>query len=539
MSKQRLSHEHRCPQYRGTNRKSHAEFVEDLKSKRDDVIIIGKYVKALEKAKFRFLKCGHECDITPAHILSGRGCPECGRSRRGESQRLSMEIFLERLHKIDSNLVVKGDGIYINNHTLMPLHCNACGYEYKISPHDVLSKRGCPNCHKACTSFLEQFIYHTFTHILSKSKVISREKNTIGVELDIYIPELKAAIEPGSWYWHKNLVAKDWKKHLLCKDKGIRLIAIYDHYDETTAPFDNCLVTHCDLTSRRNTNKLIEMTKAILSEFGLDSNLDINEWEEIKRNAQIDSRRMTTNEFKEELSKINDKIEIIGDFTGANDKIKARCKTCNHEWYVVPTSLRLGSGCPKCAGTLKITNNKFIERLNLLQPNIIPLTGYINNSTNITIKCKVCDYIWSTQPYHLLAKSGRTGCPKCSNKARRTHDDFVAEIAKLSPTIKILGTYVCRREPILVQCSECNKVWQSYPGNLLKGQGCKSCKLKNTIRKRSRKIRCINTGEIFDTLKEAAEKYNISSSAICLCCCKKPKNKHAGGQKWENIDLIG
>ena len=80
-------------------------FVKDLKSLRDDVVITGRYVKALEKTKFRFSKCGHECDITPAHVLSGRGCPECGRSQKGASQRLTMEIFLERLHKIDPNLV--------------------------------------------------------------------------------------------------------------------------------------------------------------------------------------------------------------------------------------------------------------------------------------------------------------------------------------------------------------------------------------------------------------------------------------------------
>lgn len=528
-----LLHGHGCPRCAGVKLKSHAEFVKDLKSLRDDVIITGRYVKALEKTKFRFSKCGHECDITPAHVLSGRGCPECGRSQKGASQRLTMEMFLECLHKIDPNLVVSEGAMYINNHTLMPLHCNACGYEYQIRPHDVLNQRGCPNCHRSCTSFLEQFIYHSFAHILGESKVMSREKTVIGVELDIYVPDLKVAVEPGSWHWHKNMVAKDWEKHLLCKDKGIKLITIYDHYDDATVPFDNCLVTHCDLVSRRNTDKLIEITKKVLSEFGLNSNLGTSEWEKIKKNAQIDSRRMSTEEFREELSKINDKIEIIGDFAGANNRIKAQCKVCNHEWHVRPSSLRLGSGCPKCAGTLKMTHNDFVERLNSLQPNIIPLAEYINIDTSIRIKCKVCGYIWSTQPYHLVAKYNRTGCPKCANKARRTHDDFVEEIATLLPTIKVIGTYVSRNKPILVQCSECGKTWQAYPGNLLRGSSCKSCKFKNTVQQRSKKIRCITTGEIFNTFKEAAEKYNISCSTICLCCNDSSKHKHAGGLEWE------
>ena len=121
-----------CPRCAGVKLKSQAEFVKDLKSLRDDVIITGRYVKALEKTKFRFLKCGHECDITPAHVLSGRGCPECGRSQKGASQRLTMEIFLERLHKIDPNLVASEGATYINNHTLMPLQSLICSYSGRI-----------------------------------------------------------------------------------------------------------------------------------------------------------------------------------------------------------------------------------------------------------------------------------------------------------------------------------------------------------------------------------------------------------------------
>lgn len=127
---------HGCPKCAGTMRKSHAEFVEELKSRRDDVIIVGPYVKALEKTRFRFLKCGHEWDVTPAHILNGRGCPLCAHSRRGASQRLTMERFLKRLHKIDRNLVVREGGKYVNYTTPIPLRCNACKYEYEVKPSD-------------------------------------------------------------------------------------------------------------------------------------------------------------------------------------------------------------------------------------------------------------------------------------------------------------------------------------------------------------------------------------------------------------------
>lgn len=335
---------------------------------------------------------------------------------------------------------------------------------------------GCPNCHRACTSFPEQFIRHAFVRMLGESEVLSRDKTAAGVELDVCIPALRAAVEPGSWYWHRNLVERDREKRLLCERKGIRLITVYDHYDETAVPFDDCLVTPCDLASRRNMDKLVAVTKTLFGAFGLDSNLAAGEWETIRRRAELDSRRMTTEEFRAELAGINDKIEIIGEYTRASDKIRVRCKVCNHEWSVAPTTLRRGSGCASCAGRLKLTHERFVERLNLLHPEIVPLTEYVNSQTRMTFECRACGHVWSAQAYSLIAKSRSSGCRKCSVRAM--------------------------------------------------------------LRRRSRKVRCITTGEVFDTLREAAAKYGVSRSAISQCCSEPPKLKRAGGREWEYVDLL-
>lgn len=56
----------------------------------------------------------------------------------------------------------------------------------------------------------------------------------------------------------------------------------------------------------------------------------------------------------------------------------------------------------------------------------------------------------------------------------------------------------------------------------------------NVIEKASvakfRKIKCNETGEVFDSIKEATNKYNLSSSNIIACC--NGRRKKCGGFTW-------
>jgi group I intron endonuclease len=47
-----------------------------------------------------------------------------------------------------------------------------------------------------------------------------------------------------------------------------------------------------------------------------------------------------------------------------------------------------------------------------------------------------------------------------------------------------------------------------------------------------RKVRvmCIDTGEIFDTIKDACDKYGLSKGNVCMCC--RGQRKKTGGLRW-------
>lgn len=56
---------------------------------------------------------------------------------------------------------------------------------------------------------------------------------------------------------------------------------------------------------------------------------------------------------------------------------------------------------------------------------------------------------------------------------------------------------------------------------------------KGSKNHRARKVRCVETGEIFDTLSEAAKKYNLYRNNISLVCTGTLKT--TGGYHWEYV----
>ena len=48
----------------------------------------------------------------------------------------------------------------------------------------------------------------------------------------------------------------------------------------------------------------------------------------------------------------------------------------------------------------------------------------------------------------------------------------------------------------------------------------------------SKKVQCIETGEIFESTREAARKYNLQIRAVCCAANPKHNQKKAGGYTW-------
>lgn len=189
------------------------------------------------------------------------------------------------------------------------------------------------------------------------------------------------------------------------------------------------------------------------------------------------SKKITNEEFLDRLKEVNPSIQPLEQYIRSHDPLKVQCKKCGHEWTATPHNLLRGSGCIVCAKKKKRTNEEFLQDLEIVNPNILPLESYTNLSEKITVECKVCGNKWSASPHNLLRGSG---CPNCAhlklgNKSRKDYQLFLSEMANINPDITVLGNYINSSSPILVKCNNCEHEWLVTPNNLLKGSGCPKC----------------------------------------------------------------
>lgn len=109
--------------------------------------------------------------------------------------------------------------------------CNRCGKEFESCfSFGQETEVCCPNCDP-----LRNGVSHQEKQLLEYIKsiyngeVLENYKHLIyPYEIDIYLPDLKLAIEYDGRYWHNNS-KKTYMKYRICKEKGIRLVMIYDY----------------------------------------------------------------------------------------------------------------------------------------------------------------------------------------------------------------------------------------------------------------------------------------------------------------------
>lgn len=461
------------------------QFCNEMKIIHPDIEVVGLYTKAVEPVLVRCLTCGNEWTPKAYSLLCGKGCPHCSAKRgaknnKGKTGLKDQESFIAQMQ--EKHPKVKVIGKYVSTHTDIECQCLTCGKEWLAKPYSLLQGHGCPRCAKSGTSFMEQLIYIACCNIFGDEKVFSRDRKTIGMELDIVVPEYKFAIEPGNWFLHKKSLNRDSMKRHKCQEKGYRLFTIYDKYpSDLKPPFDDdCYVFDEDLNVADH-SIIRSLIFEIFNSVGVEYDSTAFNWSDLEAYAYDSAKAMTHEDFIAEMARSMPTIEVIGKYVNANRRIKVKCKECGFVWDAVPANLKRGDGCRKCGAKLS------------------------------------------------------------GVKERRRQADFEKELREINPFVQIVGVYTGRHNTIKVRCLKCDNIWEATAGSLLRkdrngntdNNGCPKC-AKGKMGTPREKVLNVETGEIFDSAGDAGKKYNTVPSAIRQCC--RGVSSTSKGFHWEYIE---
>ena len=496
-------------------KKTTEKFVSELKSVNPTISVIGEYKAKNQGVKCKCNTCGHIWEPNAGNLLSGSGCPICSEKRRIAARTKSNDVFLSELKKVNPNIIPQEE--YLNEKSKITYKCSLCGNIWRQTPDAVLRGQGCPACNHANTSFFEKFIFECIKEAMPYERIVSRDRKTIGSELDVYLPDRKIAIEYGAWYWHKKIKHRDSIKREQCIENGIRLITIFDGCESDTFDEPDTYYFKKAIGEDFEFSKCVMML--LFQELNIVVHFSEDKWNELRINAYRSSRKKNTSDFISEMKSVNPNVEVLGEYLSSGIAITVKCKMCGYIWDTTPNTLLSGSGCPNCnkggggKGAERIRHDEFIKRINDMNSEIIILGEYEGSAKRIKCQCKRCNHIWNPIANGLMQGYG---CPQCAKKSKlKSHEQFENEFRTINDSIDLLGRYEGALKPIECRCKICGYVWRPLPGNLLSGRGCPNC--VNEKRKKGNEEFKMQMEEMHPDIKVLSEYVNIHTPVECEC----------------------
>lgn len=419
------------------------------------------------------------------------GCPYCsGRLViKGKNDLESQFPEIAEEWDYDKNKEFAPDSISCKSGIKIWWRCNE-GHSWKASVGNrTHNKSCCPQCNiENVNSFCEQAVYFYVKQAFPDS--INSDYH-LGVELDIYIPSKKVAIEYDGEAWHKTSkrLKNDEKKGAVCFENNITLIRIRE---PKLQPVDNCIsFIREDSTTDLSLEKVIE---EVLFYLGVNINVDI----------------------------ASDTSKILAQYaTKKYEKSLAFCSPgVAKEWH--PT---------KNAG---------------LTPDKVSNSG----RRKVWWKCNkghewqmnICDRTRQEKFYDTTKRVVRAqGCPFCSGKrVLKGFNDLATikpEIAKEWHPLKNGDIH-----PTDVTCGTNHKYWWrcqfghewyvSVNSRCRNNSVCPVC----FEQKRSPALKCVETQKVYTNAKMACEDIGYKSPSSLYKCCRG-EAKTAGGYHWEYTEM--
>ena len=393
---------------------SHEEFISKLSQINENITILDLYKGTYNGISCKCNVCGNEWRTKPHYLLTGRGCSECSHTSTS---------YIEQFLLCSFRLVLGEKEVLSRNKTAIGKELDIYIPKYRLAVEPGSWKL---HKEKTNTDRLKKELCHgngirLITVYYDYNGIVNDEADIFYYSQDLS----KKSEQPNLIALFYTLLHMIGIDHVLSDDdwKGISNLAYIKSRRITTEQF-------------RERLKEVNPNIRVLGEYKSSRTKTLcrcdicgNEWKvapgdllsgrgcpacyERRRSLSI---RYTEEDFITLLNERNPNIEPLETYNGSKERIRCRCKKCNYIWNPQAASIvktTKPSGCPKCAGTLKLDTKSFVELMKTLNPSIEILGEYVNTETGIKCRCRSCLYEWNPKPHSL--KAGH-GCPYCSKK---------------------------------------------------------------------------------------------------------------------------
>ena len=358
--------------------KTHKQFIQELYKINPDIEVLGTYVNTHTKIKCKCRIDGYEWEVIPKSLLRGRGCPKCKGRKLSEQKTKTHEQFLQQLHEVNPSIEVLDT--YVNSQTKILCKCKIDGYQWQVTPSDLLSGYGCPKCAGNIKKTHQQFI--------QELKQINPDIQVLGTYVNNRTKiKVKCKIDGYEW----ETIPVSLLRCSGCPKCGGKMKKTHEEFIKELQQINPDIEI---LGTYVNNNTKIKCKCKIdgyIWETRPSDLLKGHGCSECKKRKLTEQLTKTHEQFIHELHQVNKDIEVLGTYENAKTKIKCRCKICGNEWEARPNDLLNGVGCPKC--NISKGEKRVAQYLDNLDINYIYNTGYFNDLVSVNGRLLRPDFI--------------------------------------------------------------------------------------------------------------------------------------------------
>ena len=203
------------------------------------------------------------------------------------------------------------------------------------------------------------------------------------------------------------------------------------------------------------------------------------------------ARKLTQEEFVARVKeRYGDKYDLSkAVYQGGKVKVTAGCKI-HGDFEIRPNDLLMGTGCPKCGGTKKLTTEEFVRKSNVVHNNFFTYghCEYKGSGEKVIITCPYHGDFEQKACNHLNGYN----CPKCSKEGithkitpnqkinastkKITQEEFIRRATAMYGDIYDFSksVYVKSCDKVVVTCIN-HGDFEITPNHLFGGRGCPQC----------------------------------------------------------------